>query len=80
MNGYRWTVRVALGGVGILVLAAVVAIVLRVFNVVIAGVPPEAWVLTGMMTAPFTIGSVSVLTLATALVETILRRRRTASL
>ena len=78
MNGYRWTVRVAFGGVGILALAAVVAMVLRIFNVVIAGVPPESWVLTGMMTAPFTIGLVSLLTLLTAAAETVLRRRRSA--
>ena len=41
---------------------------------------PESWVLTAMMTAPFTVGTVSVLTIATALVETALRRRRTVSL
>ena len=79
MNDYRWTVRVAVGGVGLLALVTAVALVLRIFDVVVAGVEPEAWLLTGMMTAPFTVGTVSVLTIATALVETVLRRRRTAS-
>ena len=79
MNDYRWTVRVAAGGVGLLALVAAVALTLRIFDVVVAGVPPEAWVLTAMMTAPLTVGTVSILTIATALFETILRRRRTAS-
>ena len=80
MNDYRWTLRVAVGGVGLLALVAAVALVLRIFDVVVAGVQPEAWVLTAMMTAPFTVGTVSVLTIATALVETILRRRKAVSL
>ena len=79
MNDYRWTVRVALGGVGLLALVAVVAFVLRVSGVVVAGVQPEAWALTAMMTAPLTVGTVSMLTIGTALVETFLRRRRTAT-
>ena len=79
MNDYRWTLRVAVGGVGLLALVAVVALALRILGVVVAGVQPEAWVLTAMMTAPMTVGTVSVLTIATALVETVLRRRRTAS-
>ena len=79
MNDYRWTLRVAVGGVGLLALVAVVALALRILGVVVAGVQPEAWVLTAMMTAPLTVGTVSVLTIATALVETVLRRRRTAS-
>ena len=40
MNDYRWTFRVAVGGVGLLALAAAVALVLRIFDVVVAGVPP----------------------------------------
>ena len=60
------------------VIAVFVAVV-RGFDVMIAGVYPEAWVLTAMMTAPFTIGIVSVATIATAFLETILRRRTTAS-
>ena len=79
MNDYRWTLRVAVGGVGLLALVVAVALALRILGVVVAGVQPEAWVLTATMTAPLTVGTVSVLTIATALVETVLRRRRTAS-
>ena len=79
MNGYRWTVRVGLGGVGFLAtLAAFVAVTL-IFNLVVAGVQPEAWALTAMMTAPFTIGTVFTSVIGTALVETVLHRRRSAA-
>ena len=76
MDDSRWTVRVAVGGVGFLALAAVVALVLRIFGGVIAGVQPEAWALGAMMTAPFTIGVV--VTIATALVKTVARVKRRA--
>ena len=79
MNAYRWTVRVALGGVTLLVLWGVFVAVARIFDLVIAGVYPEAWVLTAMMTAPFTIGTVAVLVIGTALVEKVLRHRRSAA-
>ncbi len=79
MNAYRWTVRVALGGVTLLVLWGVFVAVARIFDLVIAGVYPEAWVLTAMMTAPFTIGTVAVLVIGTALVENVLRHRRSAA-
>ena len=75
MSGYRWTLRVAVGGVALLAVIAVFVAVVRGLGVMIAGVYPEAWVLTAMMTAPFTIGIVSVATIATALVETFQRRR-----
>ena len=78
MNAYRWTVRVALGGVTLLVLWGVFVAVARIFNLVIAGVYPEAWVLTAIMTAPFTIGTVAVLVIGTALVEKVLGRRHSA--
>ena len=79
MNGYRWTLRVGLGGVGFLAtLVAFVAVTL-IFNLVIAGVQPVAWAMTAMMTAPFTIGTVFTSVIGTALVETVLRRRRSAS-
>ena len=78
MNGYRWTLRVAIGGVALLAVIAVFVAVVRGFGVMIVGVYPEAWALTAMMTAPFTIGIVSVATIATASVETF-RRRRAAS-
>ena len=79
MNAYRWTVRVALGGVTLLVLWGVFVAVARIFNLVIAGVQPEAWVLITMMTTPFTIGTVCTLVIGTALVEKVLRRRRLAA-
>ena len=68
MNVYRWTVRVALGGVTFLTLWAVFVTVARIFNLVVAGVQPEAWVLIAMMTSPFTIGTVCTLVIGTALV------------
>ena len=79
MDRYRWTLRVAIGGVAFLAAIAVFVAVVRISNVMIAGVYPEAWVLTAMMTAPFTIGVVSVATIATALVETFRRRRVAAA-
>ena len=78
MNAYRWTVRVALGGVALLTLWALFVTVARIFDLVIAGVYPEAWVLTAMMTVPFTIGTIAVLVIGTALVEKVLRCRRSA--
>ncbi len=75
MDRYRWTLMVATGGVAFLAAIAVFVAVVRAFNVMIAGIYPEAWVLTAMMTAPFTIGVVSLATIATALVETFARRR-----
>ena len=76
MGDYRWTLRVVRGGVALLVVIAAFVAVARIFNIVIAGVYPEAWVMTAMMTAPFTIGAVLILTIATALVE---RARKTPS-
>ena len=68
MNGYRWTVRIALGGLGFLALLAAFVAVTRISGVVIAGVQPDAWALTAMMTAPFTVGVVSLFTLVATLV------------
>ena len=78
MNGYRWTTRFGLGGLGFLALLAAFVAVTRIFGVIIAGVQPEAWALTAMITAPFTVGAVSLLTLVAALLETLFRRRRPA--
>ena len=78
VNGYRWTLRVGLGGVVFLATLIVFVAVTRIFNVVIAGVQPEAWALTAMMTAPFTIGVVLLATVGTALVETVVRLKRRA--
>ena len=79
MNGYRWTLTVCLGGVGLLVVWAMFVAFARGFVLVIAGVQPEAWALVAMMTAPFTIGAVLLATGGTALIETVLRRRRSAT-
>ena len=72
MNGYRWTVRVGLGGVGFLAVRTAFVVVARIFNQAVAGLQPEVWVLT----APFTIGAVSLTTVGTALVETVARVKR----
>ena len=66
MNGYRWTIRIRLAGQGLLALWAAFVAVTRISGVVVAGVQPEAWVLTAMMTAPFTMGLVSLFTVAMA--------------
>ena len=76
MNGYRWTVRVGLGGVGFLATLAAFVAMTRIFNLVVAGVQPEAWALGAMLTAPFTIGVVLLATGGTALVETVVRLKR----
>ena len=75
---YRWTVRVGLGGVGFLATLVAFVAVTRIFNVVIAGVQPEAWALGMMLIAPFTIGVVLLATGGTALVETVVRVKRRA--
>lgn len=76
MHAYHRTKRVGLIGGGLLALVALFVAVVRIFDVVIAGVQPEAWALTAMMTAPFTFGMVALATLGTAAVETALRHRR----
>ena len=58
MDGYRWTTRVGLGGLGSLAPLAAVVAVTRIFDLVVAGVQPEARALTAMMTAAFTVGAV----------------------
>ena len=78
MNGYRWTMRVGLGGVVFLATLAAFVAVTRIFNLVVAGVQPEAWALSAMMTAPFTIGVVLLATFGTALVETVAQLKRRA--
>ena len=71
MKGYRWTARV---GLGVLALWAVV----RVLNVPVGGIQPEAFALTAMMTAPFTLGAVLLMTLVTGGLEALVRRLRSA--
>ena len=78
MNTYRWTKRIGLAGLAFLAAIAVFVTVVSILGVRVAGVYPEAFRLTAMMTAPFTIGLVIVSTFATALVETIRRLKRPA--
>ena len=78
MNNYRWTKRVGLAGLAFLAAIAVFVTAVSIMDVRVAGVYPEAFRLTAMMTAPFTLGLVIVSTLGTALVETVRRKRRTA--
>ena len=78
MNAYRWTTRIGIAGIGFLAAIAVFVTIVSIMDVRVAGVYPEAFRLTAMMTAPFTIGVVLVSTLAAALVETLRRRKRPA--
>ena len=76
MDGYRWTTRVGLGGLGSLALLAAVVAVTRIFDLVVAGVQPEARALTAMIPSHSRWARLSLLTLVTALMETWLRRHR----
>ena len=76
MNTYRWTKRVGLAGLAFLAAIAVFVTAVSIMDVRVAGVYPEAFRLTAMMTAPFTLGLVAVSTLGTALVETVRRFKR----
>ena len=78
MKGYRWAARVALAGLGVLALWAVFVAVVRVLDVPIGGIQPEAFALTAMMTAPITLGAVLLVTLVTAGLEVLVRRLRLA--
>ena len=74
MNRYRWARRIFLSGLVIFGLWFGFAFVVRVLGIVIAGVEPEAWVLTAMMTAPLAIAGVAVLTGGTAAAERVFRK------
>ena len=74
MSRYRWTKRVFLTCLGLFGLWVGFAFVARVLGLVIAGVEPEAWVLTAMMTAPLAIGGVALLAGGTAALERLFRR------
>ncbi len=76
MEKYRWTLRVAAAGASGLALMFVVVVALRITNVSVAGVYPEAFMLIAMMTLPFTVGTVVVLALATMGIEAATRRLR----
>ena len=76
MKAYRWTTRITLAGIGFLAVIAAFVAVVRILSVPIAGVQPEAFVLTAMMTSPFTVGAVLVSIITATLVETLRRRKR----
>ena len=78
MRGYRWAVRVGLAGLGLLALWAGFVAVVRVLDVPVGGIQPEAFVLTAMMTAPLTLGAVLLMTLGAAGLEALARRLRPA--
>lgn len=80
MIAYRWTKRIGITGIVFLAAIAVFVTVVSILGIRIAGIYPEAFRLTAMMTAPFTLGLVAVATLTAALVETLLRliKRRPA--
>ena len=76
MNTYRWTKRIGLAGIAFLAAIAIFVTVVSILGIRVAGIYPEAFRLTAMMTAPFTLGLVAVTTLGTALVETFRKFKR----
>ena len=79
MKGYRWTARAGPGGAWVSWPSGPVFVaVVRVLDVPVGGIQPEAFALTAMMTAPFTLGAVLLVTLGTAGVEALARRLRSA--
>ena len=78
MRSYPWTRRVAAVGFGILAIWAVFLAVVRIVNVPLGGIQPEAFALIAMMTAPFTLGAALLATLVTAGLETVVRHLRPA--
>ena len=75
MKNYRWTIRVASTGAALIAAITIFVIVVRVLGTPIAGIKPEAFILTVMMTAPFTIGAVLISTGTAALTEKVCRRK-----
>ena len=69
-----WARRAAVLCAGPAGVVVVFLAVVRVVDVPIAGVEPEAFVLTAMMTAPFTLGFLLLLVLGTAVAERLARR------
>lgn len=78
MSAYRWTKRIGISGIAFLAAIAIFVTVVSILGIRVAGIYPEAFRLTAMMTAPFTLGLIAVSTLAAALVETLLRLKRPA--
>ena len=79
MKNYRWTIRTASTGAALIAAITIFVIVVRVLGTPIAGIKPEALVLTAMMTAPFTIGAVLISTVTAALTEKVCRRKHRAN-
>ena len=75
MRRYIWIRRVGVAGLGLMVLWVVFVAVVRVVNVPLGGIQPEAFAMIAMMTAPFTLGTVLLATLVTWGLEKIVRRR-----
>ena len=63
MRNLRFTHRVAAVGFGILAVWVVFVVVVRIVNVPLAGVQPEAFAMGAMLTAPLTLGGVLLVTL-----------------
>ena len=78
MNTYRWTKRIGLAVLTFLAAIAIFVTIVSILDIRVAGIYPEAFRLTAMMTAPFTLGLVVVSTLAAALAETVRRLKRPA--
>ena len=76
MNNYPWTRRAVLIGVGMLAFLIAVVGALRIFGIVVAGVYPEAWVMTLMMTSPFTLAGLSLIVGSAFVVDSWIRQRR----
>ena len=76
MKRGSWAARVAIFSGGILGFAAFFLVVVRSLDITVAGVEPEALVLTGVMTAPFTLGGFLLLVLGAAAAERVVRRIR----
>ena len=76
MKRRPWAARVAIFSGGILTVAVFFLVVVRSLNLTIAGVEPEALVLTAMMTAPFTLGFFLLLVLGAAAAERVVCRGR----
>ena len=79
MKNYRWTIRVASTGTALIAAITIFVIVVRVLGTPIAGIQPEAFVLTTMMTGPFITGAVLISTGTAALTEKVCRRKHRAN-
>ena len=76
LKSRSWAARVAIFSGGILAVAVLFLVVVRSLDMTVAGVEPEALVLTAMMTAPITLGGFLLLVLGAAAAERVVRRVR----